>query len=105
MLVLTKAQEKKDQKMIFKHAQEAEELKADHTDFILVLNLALIKLKLLLFLQIVNVSYISTEAISALLKNRILSLIVILEYTNILLTAVRKINANITTVEALQYWY
>jgi hypothetical protein len=29
ILVLTKAQEKKDQRMIFKHAQGAEELKAD----------------------------------------------------------------------------
>jgi hypothetical protein len=50
MLVLIKAQEKKDWRMIFRHAQEAGELKADHADFILTLNLALIKLKLLLFL-------------------------------------------------------
>jgi hypothetical protein len=48
----------------------------------------------------VNVGYILSEAISALLKNRALSSIVILEYTDILLTAVRKINTNITAVEA-----
>ena len=89
--------------MIFKCAQETEELKADHTDFILALNLTLIKLKLLLFLQIVDVGYISTEAILVLLKNRALSSIVISEYTDILLTAVRKINTNITAVKASQY--
>jgi hypothetical protein len=53
----------------------------------------------------VDVGYISSGAISALLKNGVLSLIVVLEYTDILLTAVRKIDTNITVVEASQCWY
>jgi hypothetical protein len=101
MLVLTKAQEKEDWRMIFRRAQGAGELKADRADFILALNLALIKLKLLSFLWIVDVGYILSEAISVLLKDRVLSSIVVSEYTDILLTAVRKININITAVEAL----
>jgi hypothetical protein len=69
------------------------------------LNLALTKLKLLSFLWVVDVGYTSSEAISVLLKNRALSSIVVLEYTDILLTAVRKVDANITAVEASQCWY
>jgi hypothetical protein len=48
----------------------------------------------------VDVSYILLEAISILLKNGALSSIVISEYTNILLTVVKKVDANITAVEA-----
>ena len=70
-------------------------------DFILILNQTLIEQRLLLFLQIVNIDYTSSEAISALLKNRVLSSIVILKYTDILLTVVRKVDANIIAVEVL----
>jgi hypothetical protein len=38
MLVSVKAQEKENQRMIFRCAQKAEELKTDQTNFILVLN-------------------------------------------------------------------
>jgi hypothetical protein len=105
MLVLTKAQEKEDWRMIFRRAQGAGELKADRADFILALNLALTKLKLLSFLRVVDVGYTSSGAISALLKDGALSSIVVLKYTDILLTVVRKVNANITAVEASQCWY
>jgi hypothetical protein len=51
----------------------------------------------------VNIDYTLSEAISVLLKNRALSSIVVSEYTDILLTVVRRINTNITAVEASQY--
>jgi hypothetical protein len=63
------------------------------------LNQTLTEQRLLSFLQIVDMGYTSSEAISVLLKNRVLSSIVVSEYTDILLTAVRKIDTNITTVE------
>ena len=105
MLVLVKAQEKEDWRMIFRRAQGAGELKADRADFILALNQALTEQRLPSFLWVVDVGYTSSGAISALLKDGALSSMVVPEYTDILLTAVRKVDANITAVEASRHWY
>ena len=55
----------------------------------LVLNQVLVKENLLSFLQIADADYTVNRAISALLQDGALSSILVLEYSNLLLTAVR----------------
>jgi hypothetical protein len=62
---------------------------AEQADLVLALNQALIKEDLLDFLWIADAGYTANRVISVLLQNRALSSILVLEYSDLLLTAVR----------------
>ena len=68
----------------------------------LVLNQVLVKKNLPDFLQITDTDYIMNKTISVLLQNEALSSILILEYSNLLLTAVRCSNLVIISLKISQ---
>jgi hypothetical protein len=69
---------------------------------VLALNQALVKEDLPGFLQITDASYTANRAISVLLQNRALSSILVLEYSNLLLTAVRHSDSAVILLKTSQ---
>jgi hypothetical protein len=69
---------------------------------VLTLNQALVKKNLPDFLQVADADYTANRAISALLQDRALSSILVLEYSNLLLAAIRHSDSAVVSLETSQ---
>jgi hypothetical protein len=72
---------------------------------VLALNQALAKENLPGFLQVADAGYTANGAILALLQDRVLSSILVSEYSNLLLTAVRHSDPAVILLKTSQQWY
>jgi hypothetical protein len=75
---------------------------AERADLVLALNQALAKENLPGFLQVADASYTANGAISALLQDRALGSILVSEYSDLLLTAIKHSDSAVVSLETSQ---
>ena len=94
-----KSENKKMQRIIFQRVQKASVSRADRADLILAMNKVLTAQGLLLFVWVLNAGYSMAGAVSALLREGAVSTMLVPKYSDVLLTAVRAVDPEITAVE------
>jgi hypothetical protein len=100
-----KEMDKEARRMIFRREEVEAENRAEKADIILELNKALVGEGLPTFLRVQDAGYTSSGAISVLLNRGASHSMLLPEYRDTLLTAARKADIGVISVEAPEQWY